>query len=124
MDTYKLIDAKTNASNEKSNATKNEKSSMTNEKNVAENNSDRLLDVLHIDTDKRNNTTQVARRGRPKKDISGNSAGKKSENNKPGRPRKDTLRRIKHSQDLIKKGFNVCYALEEFIRATQQNTCG
>ena len=63
MDTNKLINAKTNASN----ATKNEKSSMTNEKNVAENNSDRLLDVLHIDTDKRNNTTQVTRRGRPKK---------------------------------------------------------
>ena len=48
---------------------------------------------------------------------------------KKGRPRKyssnypklDTIKRIKQSQDLIKKGFNVCYALEEFIRAAQNN---
>ena len=96
---------------------------MTNEKNVAENNSDRLLDVLHIDTDKRNNTTQVTRRGRPKKDISGNSPGKKSENNKPGRPRKDTLRRIKHSQDLIKKGFNVCYVYKNTYDKPSDKSC-
>ena len=34
---------------------------------------------------------------------------------------KDTVRRIKESQNLIKKGFNVCYALEEFIRASRDN---
>ena len=34
---------------------------------------------------------------------------------------KDTIRRIKESQNLIKKGFNVCYALEEFIRASRDN---
>ena len=34
---------------------------------------------------------------------------------------KDTVRRIRESQNLIKKGFNVCYALEEFIRASRDN---
>ena len=34
---------------------------------------------------------------------------------------KDTVRRIRESQNLIKKGFNVCYALEEFIRASEAN---
>ena len=35
--------------------------------------------------------------------------------------KQDTVRRIKESQNLIKKGFNVCYALEEFIRASEAN---
>ena len=35
--------------------------------------------------------------------------------------KQDTVRRIKESQNLIKKGFNVCYALEEFIRASRDN---
>ena len=35
--------------------------------------------------------------------------------------KQDTVRRIKESQNLIKKGFNVCYALEEFIRASRYN---
>ena len=35
--------------------------------------------------------------------------------------KQDTVRKIKESQNLIKKGFNVCYALEEFIRASRDN---
>ncbi len=45
----------------------------------------------------------------------------KTPNNKvrATKPEKDRIRRVKESQNLIKKGFNVCYALEEFIRASQ-----
>jgi hypothetical protein len=39
-----------------------------------------------------------------------------------GRPRKDTTRKTMQSQNLIKKGFDVCYALDEFIRASRNET--
>jgi hypothetical protein len=56
--------------------------------------------------------TKKAIRGRPRKYTKQNEKSI----SKPNR-----AKRNKHSQDLIKKGFNVCYALEEYIRATQQN---
>ena len=37
--------------------------------------------------------------------------------------RKDTNERIKQSRNLIKKGFDVCYALEEFVKASHMGNC-
>ncbi len=57
---------------------------------------------------------KIEKRGTPKISISGKIETR-------GRPRKDTYKRIMQSHDLIKKGFKVCYALEEFVRASQKS---
>ena len=54
-------------------------------------------------------------RGRPRK-YTTKTKQNESKNYLKLSHKPNTIKRIKQSQDLIKKGFNVCYALEEFIR--------
>ena len=73
--------------------------------------SKRKLDILNIDT-------PSVKISKTENQQSKSNQTKRSHKKKKTEKKSPLLKRTQ-SHDLIKKGFNVCYALDEFIRTSQ-----